>query len=105
MSEESKPPNLAAMFQGLRATNFSAERLDTPEEEAHKRRKDFLSFIVKEIAALVIALLFVAVIGAYCCYVVGAYGVTSPEAKQVLPLLTASFGGVVGMAFGKATKS
>ncbi|MCA1684600.1 MAG: hypothetical protein LC745_01160 [Planctomycetia bacterium] len=104
MPEESKPPNFAAMFQGLKATSFSAERLDTPEEEAHKRKKDFISFLVKEIAALVMALLFIAIISTYCCYVVAAHGVTSPEAKQVLPLLTALFGGVVGMAFGKAAK-
>jgi hypothetical protein len=104
MSEESKPPNFAAMFQGLRATNFLAERMDTPEEESHKRKKDMISFLVKEIAALVIAMIFITVIGGYCCYVVAIYGVVSPEAKQVLPLLTALFGGVVGLAFGKATK-
>ncbi len=104
MSDEPKPPNFSAMFQGIRVKSFEAERMETPEDSAHKRTKDLVEFFVKTVAPLVIAYLFNAIMGGYCCVVVATHGVTSPEAKVVMPLLTSLFGGVIGLAFGQSMK-
>ena len=74
----------------------------SPTDKVARLRREFWSFVVKELAAYVVAFLFLIVIGGYCCYVVAQHGVVSPEARTVFPLITSLFGGVVGMIIGKA---
>ena len=81
--------------------------VEAPEDEADKTlrlRKDWWSFVVKDLGPYVLSFLFVLLIGLYCLYVVAHHGVASAEAKLVLPMITTLFGGVVGMVIGKATK-
>ncbi len=89
------------MAPGLRTS--TSRRPKIPRIRPRLRR-EFWSFVVKELAAYAVALLFLIVIGGYCCYVVAQHGVVSPEARTVFPLITTLFGGVVGMIIGKAGK-
>ncbi len=92
------------MPEGSKVETFSIKAPEDPQEKAARLRREFWSFMVKELAAYAIAFLFLVVIGGYCCYVVARHGVVSPEARAVFPLITTLFGGVVGMIVGKAGK-
>ena len=43
-------------------------------------RREFRSFVDEELAAYIVAFVFLVVIGGYCCVVVARHGVVSPEA-------------------------
>ena len=60
--------------------------------------------MVKELAAYVVAFLFLILIGGYCCFVIARHGVVSAEARAVFSLITTLFGGVVGLIVGKAAQ-
>ena len=83
---------------------ISIKAKEDPAEKRLRLRKEYLSFLVKELAAYLVSFLFLIAIGGYCCFVFIRYGVTSPEARVVFPLLTTLFGGVVGLIIGKASK-
>lgn len=89
---------------GTQVESIHIKAPEDSEEKAARLRREFWSFVVKELVAYVVAFLFLIVISVYCCYVVAHYGVVSAEARTVFPLITTLFGGVVGMIVGKAGK-
>ncbi|HEU5117752.1 MAG TPA: hypothetical protein VFT74_14090 [Isosphaeraceae bacterium] len=90
------------LADGSRVENVNIKAPEDPEDKVARRRREFWSFVVKELAAYVVAFLFLIAIGGYCCHVVAHHGVVSQEARTVFPLITTRFGGVVGMIIGKA---
>ena len=90
--------------EGSKVESISIKAPEDSEDKAARLRREFWSFVVKELVAYVVAFLFLIAIGVYCCFVVARHGVVSPEARAVLPLITTLFGGVVGMIIGKAGK-
>jgi hypothetical protein len=94
----------ALLPEGSRVESVSIKSPEEPDDKRARLRMEFWSFVVKELAAYLIALLFLIVIGAYCCFVVARHGVVSAEARAVFPLITTLFGGVVGLIVGRAGK-
>ena len=90
--------------EGSKVESVSIKAPEDPEDKAARLRREFWSFVVKELAAYAVAFLFLSAIGGYCCFVVARNGVVSAEARAVFPLITTLFGGVVGMIIGKAGK-
>ena len=90
--------------EGSKVESVSIKAPEDPDDKAARLRREFWSFVVKELAAYLVAFLFLVVIGGYCCFVVAHHGVVSPEARVVFPLITTLFGGVVGMIIGKTSK-
>ena len=90
--------------EGSKVENVSIKAPEDPEDKAARLRREFWSFVVKELAAYAVAFLLLVMIGGYCCFVVARHGVVSHEARAVFPLITTLFGGVVGMIVGKAGK-
>jgi hypothetical protein len=90
--------------EGSKVESISIKAPEDPEDKAARLRREFWSFVVKELAAYAVAFVFLATIGGYCCFVVARNGVVSAEARAVFPLITTLFGGVVGMIVGKAGK-
>ena len=88
--------------EGSKVESISIKAPEDPDDKAARLRRESWSFVVKELAAYLVAFLFL--IGGYCCFVVVQNGVASPEARVVFPLLTTPFGGVVGMIIGRAGK-
>lgn len=88
--------------EGSKVESINIRSPEDPADREARLRREFWDFVVKELTAYLVAFLFLIVIGAYCCFVVARYGVVSPEARQVFPLITTLFGGVVGMIIGKA---
>ncbi|HWE37925.1 MAG TPA: hypothetical protein VG406_15250 [Isosphaeraceae bacterium] len=92
------------MPKGFELDSLTIKAPEDPDEKAARLSREKMSFVVKDLAAYVVGFLFLIVIGGYCCFVVARYGVVSPEARAVLPLITTLFGGVVGLIIGKAGK-
>ena len=88
--------------EGSKVDSFSIKAPEDPEEKAARLRREFWSFVIKDLGAYAVAFFFLITIGCYCCFVVARYGVISAEARSVLPLLTTLFGGVVGLIIGRA---
>lgn len=92
------------LAEGSKVEIISIKAPEDPEDKAARLRREFWSFVVKELAAYAIAFSFLVLIGGYCCFVVARHGVVSPEARTVFPLITTLFGGVVGLIVGKTGK-
>ena len=90
--------------EGSKVESIVIKAPEDSDEKAARLRREFWSFAVKELAAYLVAFVFLLVIGGYCCFVVARHGVVSPEARAVFPLITTLFGGVVGVIVGKAGK-
>jgi hypothetical protein len=94
----------AFLPEGSKVKKIEVEAPEDPDDKALRLRKEFWTWVVKDLTAYAVSFLFVLIIGLYCFFVVARYGVASAEAKLVLPLITTLFGGVVGMVVGKASK-
>lgn len=90
--------------EGSKVESVSIRTPEDPQEKTARLRREFWAFVVKDLAAYTIAFLFLIMIAGYCCFVVARYGVVSPEAHAVFPLITTLFGGVVGLILGRAGK-
>jgi hypothetical protein len=94
----------ALLHEESKVEHLEIKSPEDPDDKALRLRKEFWSYLVKDLAAYLISYVFLLLIGLYCLYVVARYGVASSEAKLVLPLITTLFGGVVGMIVGRASK-
>ena len=82
-------------------------QVKTAEDEQEKKLriwKDFLGFLVKELAPYVLAMGFVIAIGWYCFTVLNRSGSTPEEKQRAWSCLSAILGLVVGIITGKALK-
>lgn len=74
------------------------------KEKALRLRKDFLGFIVKELAPYVLAMGFIVAIGWYCFTVLNRSASTTEEKQRAWSGLSAILGLVVGVITGKGIK-
>lgn len=92
------------LAQGSKVDSLTIKAPEDHEDKAARLRREFWSFVVKDLTAYAVGFTFLIVIVGYCCYVVAHHGVVSPEARAVFPLITTLFGGVVGLIVGKSVK-
>jgi hypothetical protein len=83
---------------------FQLKTAEDAEEKKLRLRKDFLGFLVKDLAPYVLAMGFVIAIGWYCFVVLNRSGSTPEEKQRAWSALTAILGLVVGVITGKAMK-
>lgn len=103
MSPPARKLDLGAFLpEDSKVKGIHIEAPEDPDDKAARLRREHWSFVVKELAAYIVAFLFLIAIGGYCCFVVTHHGVVSPEARAVFPLITTLFGGVVGLIVGRA---
>jgi len=82
-------------------------QVSTHEDEQEKRlrlRKDFLGFLVKDLAPHLLAMVFIVAIGWYCFLVLNRSGSTAVEKQRAWSALSAILGLVVGVITGKGIK-
>jgi hypothetical protein len=82
-------------------------RFKPPEsaiEKKHRLRKDFLSFLVKDLLAYLIASLIIIVATSYSFWMLMHPERSREERQWAMSMLTALGTAVVGFVFGKATK-
>jgi hypothetical protein len=94
----------AFLPEGSKVKKIEVEAPEDPEDKEFRLRKEFWTWVLKDLAAYAASLLFVLIISLYCFSVVARHGVASPEAKLVLPMITTLFGGVVGVVVGRSSK-
>src|SRR3954447_19366474 len=105
MPPASKKIDLNEFFQqGDVKAEFSVKSTEDEREKSLRLRKDFLGFLVKDLAPYVLAIVFVAAMGIYCFVVLGHRGSTPDEKQRAWAALSAILTGVVGVVFGKSMK-
>jgi hypothetical protein len=76
---------------------------ETPADAEHRRKREFLSFIVKELSPFCLAILFMLAAGVYCFHEL-LNPKASPETQQkAWTAFTMLLTGVLGFVFGKTT--
>jgi hypothetical protein len=93
-----------SVSKGLIIEEVKLKAPEDPDDKKLRLRKEYWTFLVKDLGAYVVSFLFVLIIGIYCLIVVCRYGVSSPEAKVVWPIITTLFGGVLGLIVGRSMK-
>jgi hypothetical protein len=102
-SNDPKPLDLGKQFDPKK---FKVEIKSTedPTKMEHRLRKEFFSFIVKDLCTYGVAILIVLVILIYC-FIVLVVRSSSPEEKSwAMSILTSILTGAIGFAFGKSSK-
>jgi hypothetical protein len=105
MPTKPKPLDFNDVLQkGEVKVDLQVKTAEDDQEKTLRLRKDFLSFLVKDLAPYVMAILFVLVMGGYCFVVLNRSGSTPEEKQRAWSALSAILGLVVGIITGKAMK-
>jgi hypothetical protein len=99
MSASWKPPN--RLPQGM----IDELHIESAEEKHFRLRREFLSFLVKDILPYLVVYFIVCTLFISCLVALARHGIGSQEGQEVWPVLTAILAGIGGMFLGKATKS
>jgi hypothetical protein len=77
------------------------KKLETKDDANHRRKQEFLSFVVKELSPFCLAGLFILAAGVYCFFEL-LNPKASPDAQQrAWTAFTMLLSGVLGFVFGK----
>jgi hypothetical protein len=77
---------------------------EQPTEMDHRLRKEFLSFIVKDLSTYGVAILILLVALIYCFSVLVIRSSSAEEKSWAMSVLTSILTGAIGFAFGKSSK-
>jgi hypothetical protein len=97
--------NAPIPVSGLQATKLEMAAPEIPEERKHRLRKDFLGFVCKDLAAYVLAYLILAVVVTFAGWTLSRAAAPKEDRQWAMSILTTLLVGIVGMAFGRASKS
>jgi hypothetical protein len=101
--DDPQPSPLAKQFDPKKFT-VEIKTAEHPMEMDYRLRKDFFSFLVKDLCTYGVAILIVLVALIYC-FVVLVVRSSSPEEKNwAMSVLTSILTGAIGFAFGKSAK-
>lgn len=106
MAERSKGPgdfNIGKLLDPKRL-DFQIKTPEHPAEREYRLRKEFLSFLVRDLSAYLLAVLIVLVVLAYCFRVLVVRDSTPQERGWAMSVLASTLTGAVGFAFGKSSK-
>jgi hypothetical protein len=78
--------------------------IEHPAEMDHRLRKEFLSFVVKDLSTYGVAILIVLVVLIYCFRVLVLRSSSADEKTWAMSVLTSILTGAIGFAFGKTAK-
>ena len=92
------------LHQGDVKVDLQVKTAEDEKEKTLRLRKDFYSFLVKDLAPYVMAMLFVFAMGGYCFWVLNRSRSTPEETQRAWSALSAIPGLVVGIITGKAMK-
>jgi hypothetical protein len=99
--DKQKPSELSRLLDPKRV-RFEIETLEDPKEQAERLRKEFLSFLFKDLSAYAVAVLIVLVALVSCFVLLVLRDSTLQEKIWAMPVLSSIFTGAVGFAFGKS---
>ena len=99
--DKQKPSEISRLLDPKRV-RFEIETLEDPKEKEERLRKEFLSFLFKDLSAYVAAILIVLVAIVSCFVVLVLRESTLQEKSWAMSVLSSIFTGAVGFAFGKS---
>jgi hypothetical protein len=104
MAERSKAPKPLDLggLPDPKHFEFELKTREIPAERDARLRKEFLSFLFKDLSAYVVAVLIVLVALVSCFVVLVLRDSTLQEKTWAMSVLSSIFTGAVGFAFGKS---
>jgi hypothetical protein len=102
-SSDSKPDDLAKQFDPKKFT-LEIKTVENPTELNYRLRKEFLSFLVKDLCTYGVAILIVIVVLVYCFVVLVIRSPSPDEKNWAMSVLTSILTEAIGFAFGKSSK-
>jgi hypothetical protein len=106
MAERSNDPKSLDLGKQFDPKKFKVEikTAEDPTEMDYRLRKEFFSFLVKDLCTYGVAILIVLVVLIYC-FIVLVIRSSFPEEKNwAMSVLTSILTGAIGFAFGKSSK-
>jgi len=106
MAERSSGPKsleLGKLLDPKRVT-FEIKTPEDPAERDHRLRMEFLSFLIRDLSAYVLAVLIIIVVLIYCFVTLVIRNSSPQERGWAMSVLTSILTGAVGFAFGKSSK-
>jgi uncharacterized RDD family membrane protein YckC len=106
MAERSSDPKSLDLGKLLdpKRVKFEIKTPEDPAERDHRLRKEFLSFLIKDLSAYVIAVLIIIVVLIYCFVALVIRNSSPQERGWAMSVLASILTGAVGFAFGKSSK-
>jgi len=106
MAERPNEPKSLDLGKQFDPKKFKVEikTAEQPTEMDHRLRKEFLSFVVKDLSTYGVAILIVLVVLIYCFSVLVLRNSPAEERSWAMSVLTSILTGAVGFAFGKTSK-
>ena len=74
---------------------------ETPADAEQRRKKEYLSFLVKELSPFLVAIIFIIAAGFYCLIVLLSPSASPDSQQRAWTVFTTLLSGVVGFVFGK----
>jgi hypothetical protein len=90
--------------EGSELVRFEGGRKESVDERRHRLRTEFLSFLVKDLLAYLVAFGVIVVAAIYCFSVLWARDVTDDDRRWATSVLGSMLTALVGFAFGKSMK-
>jgi hypothetical protein len=100
-SKDPKPFDLVSL-PDPKHFEYGIRTREDPKEKEDRLRKEFLSFLFKDLSAYAVALLIVLVALVSCFVVLVLRDSTLQEKTWAMSVLSSIFTGAVGFAFGKS---
>jgi hypothetical protein len=100
--DKDKPSELLSRLLDPKVVRFGIETREDPKERDERLRKEFLSFLLKDLSTYVLAVLIVLVAIVSCSVVLVRRESTLQEKSWAMSVLSSIFTGAVGFAFGKS---
>jgi hypothetical protein len=90
--------------QGLQATEFRAQRPEDETERAFRLKKEYWSFLVKDLLAYCLALVLILAAALYAFSILLSSQTAAEDRQFAMSILTSLLTAVAGFAFGKASR-
>lgn len=91
-------------FKKLEVRRFEGGLPESPDERRQRLRTEFLSFLVKDLLAYLVAFGVIVVAAIYCFSVLWSREVTDDDRRWATSVLGSMLTALVGFAFGKSMK-
>ena len=90
--------------EGLVAQQIILNREERPDERRQRLRKEFLSFLVHDLLATLVAIGLVIATGTYCFWVMVGNVASIDDRNWAISVLASLFTALTGFVYGRATR-
>jgi hypothetical protein len=103
-SPRAKDANALVIPDGMKADEITIRPIEEETERTQRLKKDFLSFIVKDLLATCLAMVIIVSSAVIALILLARSSSTLEERRFAITILTSTLTALVGFVYGKAVK-